>query len=508
MKILVTENQLKKLINLITEDDDKINVMFVGDSLSDSPGNTWNYQLAKDHPEWNVTHVVKRGMKTDWMLTNMLSNLSKKKYDKVFIWGGTNNAFWVGSNLSDAVSDIQKMVDAVNNQGGQSYVFLGYAADSVMTDKNLKPTKKKDGTYLCDPTCMKKGRERMVQLQKDLSSQIKNATIIPTIDGDDSWAPSDGIHIGTSQHRTIKDYVSRYITQSKKENENQNSNENNDDKREAFKKFFENYFKFLEKNQNVDENSKKNDIKRMQIVLYLYLRQSTENKDLGKFDEQTKKDILDFQSKNGLQSTGYFDVKTQQELAKKLFPSYTPTQKTNSEDKKDSNNKESVDNVRVIENPGVQVRKYPSDLEQQFKNIPGVDYDKFKSDIESVGIPIKFAMRQLHSESGFSPDVISCKRKSRSGAMGLAQFMPTTWPTYGKGGDPCKPTDALSAYVAFMDKLVKKFPGRLDLAFSGYNSGPNLKIYKTALDEKIPFTDLKGKIPNESYAYAASILQT
>lgn len=290
--------------------------------------------------------------------------------------------------------------------------------------------------------------------------------------------------------------------------QNQKSNENNDDKKDTFKKFFEGYFKFLEKNQNVDENSEKNDIKRMQIVLYLYLKQNTENKDLGKLDTQTKKDLLDFQNKNGLEETGYFDVKTQQELIKKLFPTYVSTQKTSSEDDKDFIEKKSVDSdVLVIENPGVEVRKYPSDIEQKFKNIPGVDYDNFKSDIESVGVPVKFAIRQLHSESGFSPDVINCKRKSKSGAMGLAQFMPTTWPSYGKGGDPCKVSDALSAYVAFMDKLVKKFPGRLDLSFAGYNSGPYLKIYKTALDEKIPFTELKGKIPNESYAYAASILQ-
>ena len=117
MKILVSENQFKFLVNLITEDDDRIkeNVMFVGDSLSAGKGATWNYLLEKDHPKWNVTHVVKGGMKTDWMLNNMLPKLKEKKYDKVFIYGGTNNAFWVGTSLSNAVSDIQKMVDYYQN---------------------------------------------------------------------------------------------------------------------------------------------------------------------------------------------------------------------------------------------------------------------------------------------------------------------------------------------------------------------------------------------------------
>ena len=68
-----------------------------------------------------------------------------------------------------------------------------------------------------------------------------------------------------------------------------------------------------------------------------------------------------------------------------------------------------------------------------------------------------------------------------------------------------------------MKKLLDKFPGRLDLAIAGYNSGPNFKfasgdnkgkmVYDYALKNKIPFTDLKGKIPNESYKYASSILQ-
>ena len=81
MKILVSENQFKFLVNLITEDDDRVkeNVMFVGDSHSAGKGWTWNYLLTKDHPEWNVTHVVQGGKRTDWMLQNMTSELQKKK---------------------------------------------------------------------------------------------------------------------------------------------------------------------------------------------------------------------------------------------------------------------------------------------------------------------------------------------------------------------------------------------------------------------------------------------
>jgi lysophospholipase L1-like esterase len=91
MKIIISEEQLKTLVHLIKEDNGKINVMFVGDSHSAGDGWTWNYLIAKDHPEWDVTQVAKGGMRTDWMLENLTTKLSEKKYDLVFIYGGAND---------------------------------------------------------------------------------------------------------------------------------------------------------------------------------------------------------------------------------------------------------------------------------------------------------------------------------------------------------------------------------------------------------------------------------
>jgi hypothetical protein len=490
MKILVTENQLKKLINLITEDGDKMNVMFVGDSHSAGKGWTWNYLLEKEHPEWEVKHVTEGGKRTDWMLSNMRSELAKKKYDLVFIYGGTNDVMSPIKN-DVPIANIQKMVDEVNNQGGKAIVVSGFDQESIFDPKKVKPT------IYCDKKCFENLKPKRVDYQQRLPQSISNAIFIPKLVGDTSWT-NDGIHAVPSKHKLLKDHILSYIT-------NINTDKTNTDivdtQKEDFRKFFENYFKFLKKNKDVDENSSKNDIKRMQIVFNIYLKKGIDNKKIGILDSETKKDIIDFQNKNGLKKTGYFDVQTQQVLTKKLFPSYTP--KTNSS----LEGRQLVDNVNIITNPGVKVRTLPSNLEQKFMNIPGVDYEKFKSEVESVGIPIKFAIRQLFIESAFSPDVISCRKKSTAGAKGIAQFMPGTWPTYGRGGDPCNPSDALPAYVKFMRELVKRFPGRLDLAFAAYNSGPNLKIYKKALNNKIPFRDLKGDIPNESYIYSASILQ-
>jgi len=501
MKIIISEEQLHSLVNLIKEDDGKINVMFVGDSLSSGPGYTWNYLLEKAHPDWDVTHVTKGGMKTDWMLNNMLPKLKQKKYDKVFIYGGTNNAFWVSTSLSNAVSDIQKMVDAVNEQGGQAYVFLGYDAKTVMKDEVLKPTKKADGTILCDMDCMKKGRDRMIQLQKDLSSQISSATIIPTVQGDPSWVAGDGIHPGGSTHKILKDQVEKYVGTTTK-----NDGGSNTETQNASQRLFNSIKTILTKKDNMESSATPEDIKTMQFSLNVINKSDLPM--TGQVDGETTQAIEDYQENNDLDPTGKLTPDTTGGIISDLLFKITGKRYTFGKSNKNFN-------PMVIENPGVQVRTFPSDIESKFKNAVGDNYDSFISDVEAIGLDPKIAIRQLYNESAFNPDVMSCKKNSTAGAKGIAQFMPGTWPTYGGGGDPCNIGDSLKAYPKLMKELLKKFPGRLDLAIAGYNSGPYLQVpknsknyvYDNALKNKTPFTELKGVIPAESYKYASSILQ-
>lgn len=203
MKIIINEVQLKKIIKLITEQgESKLNVLFVGDSLSSGLGFTWNYLLEKTHPDWNVEHIVEGGKRTDWMLQNLKSALGEKKYDMVFIWGGTNDMFSQIS-VNQAISNIQRMVDLIKQQGGQAYVLEGYDIESVMTDDKLKPT-----SY-CNKECMLKSRDKMIEFQDKIGS-IMGATIIPKVMGDKGWT-SDGIHISGGKHEILKNQISKFI---------------------------------------------------------------------------------------------------------------------------------------------------------------------------------------------------------------------------------------------------------------------------------------------------------
>jgi hypothetical protein len=83
-----------------------------------------------------------------------------------------------------------------------------------------------------------------------------------------------------------------------------------------------------------------------------------------------------------------------------------------------------------------------------------------------TGIGYDYVACQINEESGFDPNVTS-----PTGAQGIAQFEPGTWATWGHG-DPYNPTDALHAYIAFMNYLVQTEGGSLFRALAAYNAGP------------------------------------
>lgn len=85
---------------------------------------------------------------------------------------------------------------------------------------------------------------------------------------------------------------------------------------------------------------------------------------------------------------------------------------------------------------------------------------------------------QGYQESRFDPDAAS-----EAGAIGIAQFLPGTYATYGEDSDgdgvtgPTDPEDAIMAQGKFMCSLIKRaeqsgYPGSaVELALAGYNAG-------------------------------------
>lgn len=83
------------------------------------------------------------------------------------------------------------------------------------------------------------------------------------------------------------------------------------------------YSKIIDNNKDVTKNSDSNTIKVMQIALLIV---TGENFNLtGTIDQNTESKIKIFQSENGLNETGYFDLPTIGKISEKLIPGYKAT---------------------------------------------------------------------------------------------------------------------------------------------------------------------------------------
>ncbi|MGN6572906.1 MAG: lytic transglycosylase domain-containing protein [Pseudolabrys sp.] len=104
-------------------------------------------------------------------------------------------------------------------------------------------------------------------------------------------------------------------------------------------------------------------------------------------------------------------------------------------------------------------------------------------------LPVSFFIRLLFQESGFKPGAVS-----RTGAQGIAQFMPKTADAMGLD-NPFDPIEAIPASARLLRSLFEQF-GNLGLAAAAYNAGP-----KRIQD----WLSRKGKLPEETQGYVKTI---
>jgi hypothetical protein len=496
MKIIITESQYKRLL----ESTDSESILIIGDSHSVDAGFTYSSLIKSKYSDVKIAAVG--GKRTSWMVEQLSQELSKKHYDKVIIWGGANDMF-SNTSISSAISNIQKMVDMVNDQDGTAFVIVGF-------DQNIFSKKGKyKSTKYATSSEMDKMREKYIDFQEQLPSSISDATIIPSFDIDNSHT-SDNMHGNSSAHRQAFQTITEYLSKTKlKKTKEEDKNEDSENLISRLEDYVDSGLEFVSrKTGSVIYEKEVEDIQTaLQFLGFSLPKWGVD----GKFGAETKKATENFQEENNLEVTGIFSIEDLEKLIESLKDKgftdedFLKIQKKKTEDLESEFESTGFE---TIENPGIRVYSYPNDVENKLQIILGKEkFNRFVSKCRGIGLDPLIAIRQLYTESvGFSPDVLNCKRKSPAGAMGIAQFMPGTWPTYGKGS-PCNVDDALDAYIRFMDYLLNRYQGRVDLAIASYNSGPNLNIYKKAYNSDIPFTSLKGKIPGETYKYASTILQ-
>jgi lysophospholipase L1-like esterase len=167
-------------------------ILFVGDSIS-AGNTTYPAKVKEQRSDLDIDIAAVGGKTTSWMLDALKEKLASKKYDRVYIYGGLNDAF-NNVPINKIYDNLQQMIDLVSKQGGHTFIIRGYVANGSYLDwQKMKPTK-----YVTT----KEGYIPLIENYKNfrdgLSSNIKNAHFIKEVDLGDTT--SDGTHPnGTGQ---------------------------------------------------------------------------------------------------------------------------------------------------------------------------------------------------------------------------------------------------------------------------------------------------------------------
>jgi soluble lytic murein transglycosylase-like protein len=127
---------------------------------------------------------------------------------------------------------------------------------------------------------------------------------------------------------------------------------------------------------------------------------------------------------------------------------------------------------------------------------PGETFIPFILKMEKeYNLPANYLYRLAYTESKFSPDVITGKKRSKAGATGIAQLMPVHFSQV----DPLNPWAALRYAAKYLASNFKRF-NNWDLALAGYNwGGGNVSKNLKANNGNIPVTISKMPLETRNY---------
>jgi len=167
-------------------------ILFVGDSITASQLYSYPALIKKLRPDLEIDILAKGGMTTKWMLDNLPSKINNN-YDRIYIYGGINDAFNNSIPLSSTINNVQKMVDIIEQNGSDPYIIIGYQTIPFMDYKKIPTTRYVSNQLDYVPMIKKYGD------MQNMFRQISNTSFVNKFDLGTST--SDGIHpSGTGQN--------------------------------------------------------------------------------------------------------------------------------------------------------------------------------------------------------------------------------------------------------------------------------------------------------------------
>jgi soluble lytic murein transglycosylase-like protein len=127
----------------------------------------------------------------------------------------------------------------------------------------------------------------------------------------------------------------------------------------------------------------------------------------------------------------------------------------------------------VVDTVVEKVTETVKDTVAAVSSVFGTKYDSLihTSAVEN-GLPPETLYKLLYEESHFRDDIITGKKRSSTGAMGIAQFMPATAREWlGSEAAALDPRQAIPGAARYLAWLRRQFGGDLIAAVAAYNWG-------------------------------------
>lgn len=181
-------------------------VLILGDSMSVDVNGAYARMVKDSLKEKGIETdiLAKSGAQTTWMVDNLKNQLMTNKYDRIYFFGGINDAFAL-RNVDEILGRVQNIVDLGNENGADVFVVKGYVIDNMCTQEKLKPTK-----YITT----KEAFIPLVQRYKDYRAKlnednIKNAQWVQQFDLQGNT--SDGTHPNGTGYKMIAEAILKTI---------------------------------------------------------------------------------------------------------------------------------------------------------------------------------------------------------------------------------------------------------------------------------------------------------
>jgi len=213
--VIANKNKLRRSSKLKNPNPKKI--LFVGDSVTAVKDYRSGKAITSTYPNMVRTALEPKGITVDvlakggettiWMRRELENLLKSNKYDRVYIYGGINDAWNNSIKPQTTLDNVGAMIDMIKGNGGDAYIISGYKPQGFM-DYNKMPVTRYQNSKTDNIPLI----NEYIAYQNNLATMQKQRgdfNLIAPVDL--GTRTGDGIHPNGEGHRMLADAVLKTI---------------------------------------------------------------------------------------------------------------------------------------------------------------------------------------------------------------------------------------------------------------------------------------------------------